>query len=138
VLPWVAVGLVLVEFALADDLPDERVRRVFAAAGVAVLFGATWKMPLALLGPTLAIAAGPLAFLVGHGALRHLFRRWKGEEPVLATRGSASASGGRAFFEPAEPRTVGWRDYLYSFLLGLAMLLCVSPALADIIVRAGP
>ena len=80
------------------------------------------------------MGAGPLGFLLAHEALRRLFRAWKGGEPVLATRGARSGSG-RIWFEPERARTVDARDYLYSFLLGLAMLLAVMPAMAEMIAR---
>jgi len=58
----------------------------------------------------------------------------KGGEPVLTYHASVRTSGAsRLFSEPdAERRVSGW-DYAYSFLVGVAMLVSVAPALREIV-----
>lgn len=136
-LPWIVIGIVLVEFALADELPAPAVRRTVLGGGTALLIfvaGGLWISP-ATVGPGhLLAAAGPLAFLLLHAGLRRFFAAVKGGEPVLAYHASVRTSGSsRLFFEPdAERRLSGW-DYAYSFLVGVAMLVSVAPALSEIV-----
>lgn len=141
-LPWLAIAVVLLGFSLADDLPAPGVARAFRTAGVALLLATAAG---ALLAPGdvpvshLLVAAGPLFFLLLHRLLRAAFRRWKGDEPVLvATGGWGTARGGRIFHEPGAERRVTLLDYLFSFLLGVAMLISAAPAIAEIVERSGP
>ncbi|MGD2067757.1 MAG: hypothetical protein PVI57_03665 [Gemmatimonadota bacterium] len=138
-LPWLVIAVVLVEFALADELPAPRVRRAFLGAGavlVAVTATAAWLSPPLATPTHLATACGPLAFLLLHAALRALFRSVKQSEPVLLFTPDAHRGGSRRLFhEPDAPRRVtGW-DYVYSLSVGVAMLLSAAPALNEIIAR---
>ncbi|NIP59639.1 MAG: hypothetical protein GWM92_15030 [Gemmatimonadetes bacterium] len=141
-LPWLAIAVVLLEFSLADDLPAPGVARAFRSAGVALLLATAagaWLVPLLVPVSDLLVAAGSLIFLLLQRLLRAAFRRWKGDEPVLVATGArGTARGGRIFHEPGADRRVTALDYLFSFLLGVAMLISAAPAIAEIVERSGP
>lgn len=138
-LPWLAIALVLLAFALADDLPAPSVRRAFLFAGLALvgLAGVAVGMAEAASPSPLLTASGPLAFLLIHQGLRWVFRRWKGDEPVLTTAGSAGSGGERFAFQKGVERRVTWMDYLYTFALGTGMLVACAPAIAELVERFG-
>lgn len=140
-LPWVAMAVILVEFALVDELPSAQVRRVMIGVGVLLLLVAApavwWTPPLALF-PYLLVASGPLAFLLLAALLRRAVLPLKGDEPVLLfTPDAWQGRSSRAFFEPEASRHVtGW-DIAYTLLVGLGMLLAAAPAMAEIVQRSG-
>lgn len=137
-LPWIAMAVVLVEFALADELPAAGVRRVFLLVG-GLLLGATaaaMLVPGGVVGPDdLLVASAPVLFLAIHAGLRAVFRRLKGAEPALLFVPAAHREGGarRWFFEPGEPRSNGGWDLLYSMLVGVGMLVVLLPAMAAVV-----
>jgi hypothetical protein len=139
-LPWMVLGLILVEFALVDDLPAPRVWRIAMAVGIALVAAnaaAAMLVSARTVAEVVAIALGPLAFLVLHAALRVGVLRVKSSEPVLtftpeAHRGQST----RSFYEPLAPRSVTAWDHLYSMFVGLATLLSAAPAVSEIIRRS--
>lgn len=133
-LPWIVIAFVILGFSLADDLPAPVVGRAFLTAGlalVALTAVALWFSPGVAEPGDLLVAAGAPAFLVVHRVLRAAFRRWKGDEPILA--GAGDPTTGRFFYEVEQPRRLEWRDYVYSFLLGLGMLLAAMPAMERLV-----
>lgn len=133
-LPWIVIVFVILGFSLADDLPAPVVGRTFLTAGVALVAltaVALWFSPDVAAPGDLLVAAGAPAFLVVHRVLRAVFRRWKGDEPVLAGAGAPGAA--RFFYEVEQPRRLGWRDYVYTFFLGIGMLLAALPAMERLV-----
>lgn len=123
-LPWMAMVGVGLGFVAADELDRPVIRRI--ALTVASLILGVGLVLVPSMGPrSVATAAGPLAFLLGAMLLRRAFRRWKGEEPIMAYVPRQSG-----------PRP-GLLDFVYSLLLGLAMLLAVMPAIMSL-PRTGP
>lgn len=140
VLPWLVIALVIVEFSLADDLPAPPVRRAFLVTGLGLVLltaGMLWISPGSSDWSYLLVAVGPAAFLLIHHVLRSIFRKWKGDEPVLMTTGSSSGMTGRFFYETDTHRRVGFTDYVYSFLLGAGMLLAAAAAIEKLVGAAG-
>jgi hypothetical protein len=125
-LPWLAIIAILLAFSVADDLARERVRRAFLVIALG-LMGATAVAaaisPGAVPGSHLLVAAGPLTFLLGQQLLRFGMRAWTGCEPVLMSVGVHGRGGG------ANQAA----NYLYSFVVGVLMLLAVSPALGQLL-----
>lgn len=137
-LPWVVFGILLVEFALADELPAPRVRRMVVLPGIILMTvsaAATTMVSVRTVAVVIGIAVGPLAFLAAHAVLREGFLRIKGSEPVLMF-GPGAHRTKRSFHEPAVPRRVSLWDYVYSMFVGAAMLLSAAPAMAEIIRRS--
>lgn len=138
-LPWVVLALILVEFALADELPAPRVWRIAVIAGLmplAVGVAAVLVVPVQPVLEVVGIALGPSAFLVLHAVLRVGLLRLKASEPVLMFGpGARRGRPKRSFYEPAAPRRVSAWDHVYSMLVGVAMLLSAAPAIAEIIRR---
>lgn len=139
-LPWIALGTVVILFSLSDDLPDARVRRVAVAVGLVLLaLGAVaagssprsgpWGLPI--------VAAGPFLYLLLHHLLRQAFRKWTGKEPNLMVTGMGDGTSRRFFYERNTIRRTNWLDFLYSFLLGISMLLSAAPAIGWVIEAGG-
>lgn len=134
-LPWITIGVLVIEFSLSDDLPAPRVRRATVVAGLLLLAAVSFTRTIGgtrWWNDTLA-AAGPLAYLLIHQVLRATFRKWKGEEPNLVASGTGQASRRRFFYQKDSTRRVTWLDYLYTFCLGMGMLLAAAPAIRRII-----
>ena len=131
ILPWVAVAGVLLAFSLSNDLPQPAVRRAFLIGGLLLpALTAVWAAASETVQRTDAlVAAAPLVFLLVHHVLRSTFRRFTGEAPIVVSPGARRATGSR-FFGEAVNRRVTFMDYLFTFLLGVGMLLVVGGALA--------
>lgn len=126
------IALVVVMFALADELPDPRVRlgALTVGGGLTALVGTAMGASSGSIRPAVVLVAlGPLVFLTLHHVLRRVFLRWKGEEPVLCYHPRREGDRSRFRYEPERTDRVTVLDYLYSFLVGAAMLLSVLPAI---------
>jgi hypothetical protein len=140
-LPWVVMAVILVEFALVEELPAPRVRRVTIGVGVFLLVVtalAVWRTPPLAPVPHLLVASGPLAYLLLAELLRRAVLRLKGGEPVLLFTAQAwQGRARRAFFEPDASRRVSGWDVVYTLLVGMAALLAMMPAMGEIVRRGG-
>lgn len=138
-LPWVVIAVGIVEFALTDELPARSVRRavIGVSLGLVVLtLAATSRVSSGREMWHLLAASGPLIFLALHAALRWGFKRLKRGEPMLLFTPEAHLGGTRRYFyEPDAPRRVSVWDYPYSLLVGMALLVSLAPAMAELIER---
>lgn len=139
ILSGTSIALVVVMFALADDLPAPQVRHVALAVGwslpaLAAITAGAW--PETIPPTIILVALGPLGFLALHHLLRWVFLRWKGDEPVLCFQASPGRRS-QFWYEPERTHRVTGLDYLYSFLVGAAMLLSLTPAMHTF-VAGGP
>lgn len=137
-LPWIVLTILIVEFAASDHLAaGSRLQRLFVAVGAGLMAGtavAAWTAPEAASLQHAAASAGPLLFLAVHALLRWSFRSLSGRGPIFVSPAAAAGDpSGAGEDDPDGASGASWIDYLYSFLLGVGMLLSAAGAMSVII-----